>query len=878
MVTLPVAAVQVPAGARLLGPLPASYPLHIIVGLAVLREALLDTFLQQRDRPGSPLYRRTLTPAQLADGFGIAAGDQDRLIAYLRSHGLRVTRTYANRLMLDVVGDAAHVAEAFGVGLVRYRDRRGRQYFVNTMVPRLPANLARLVQTVVGLRNDVRVWHAPLKGGQPAGLGPRSAASSPLTPLQVQGAYDVTPLYTNALPGTAGLTETVPVTGAGQTVAVYELSPFDPADIASYDAFYGLTGTAPISTVAVQGGADDAFGYAGRAEAALDIELVHAIAPGARVVVYSGSASPTSNDLTVADDTYARAVQDNIAQVLTTSWGQCEQDQLQSTDTINGATSPDLPLLHNLFAEAAAQGMTVVAASGDSGSNDCIESQYNPSVDYPASDPNVIGVGGTVLTADALGHRLDETGWPGGGGGVSSQFARPAWQVGFGLPDPISQTMRLVPDVALDAGTSYSIMLSGSLHAGAGTSAGPPVWAGLLALINQARMARALLQQNILPGSCFVPTGLGTILPDLYRLNGSTAFHDITSGSSNGYGTPGPGWDAVTGLGSPDAFNLTQQLLAMPDLAPSLVSCTPTATSTTGPAATDTATNTPLATATAMPSNTATATQAPSATPTTAAPTPSATSTIAPAATGTATSTPPATPTAMPSQTAVVTRVPTATTAVPNPTSTPSCYFDLSTGNGLPTIARGAAQALIVAAAQGGARVTARILTRSGYPARAALFNRAGKPFTVLMGSHIRSGYAYTFTTDRHTGIAVLAYQTPIKAPLGAVVVQSSTRLTCSGGTIRRKAIVYRVTARSASPANRGSRAKEPTTRVEEGVVAPDFSLPSRRVSTTGGDRLLSIRAASGARSARSVLLITPITPRAKTSSGSQSGGKQTHR
>jgi kumamolisin len=862
MVVLPVAAAHLPVGAHLLGPLPGSYPLRLVVGLVLPGRALLDSFLRQRTRPGSPLYRRTLTPAQLADTFGVTAVEQDHLIAYLRSHGLRVMRTYANRLMLDVAGDAAHVSRAFGVTLVRYRDRQGRQHYVNTTAPRLPANLAGLVQTVVGLRNDLRIWRAPLKGARATGLGPRGAPSSPLTPAQVRGAYDITPLYTDALSGTVGLSETVPVTGAGQTVAIYELSPFDPADIASYDAHYGLAGTVPISSVAVQGGADDAFGNAGRLEAALDIELVQAIAPGAHIVVYSGSASPTSSDLTVADDTYARAVQDNVAQVLTTSWGQCEQEQAQSTDTINGVTSPDLPLLQSLFAQAAAQGMTVLAASGDSGASDCLESQFNPSVDYPASDQNVIGVGGTVLSADASGNRIDETAWSGSGGGASTLFARPGWQVGLGLPGPISQTMRLVPDVASDAGTNYSILLSGSLQSAAGTSAGPPFWAGLLALVNQARTVRALLQQNAPPGSCVAPAGLGNILPDLYRLDGSQAFHDITSGRGNGYGAPGAGWDAVTGLGSPDAFNLTQQLLAMSDLAPQVVPCTATPTPT--------ATSTPMATNTALPTATASVTQMPTATATgtaTSAPTakvtavPPATATSAAIATGTSpptatalptTAVPSARATSAPSATATITVAPTATpTRVANtPTSTPSCYFDVGTANGKRTIAQGAAQTLIVASAQGGASVTANILPRSDYPARAALFNRAGKTFTSLLGTPRRSGYSFTFTTERHSGIAVLVYLTPLNAPRGIVTVQMSTRLGCSGHVLRRASLTYRVAARPATIGGHG-RPVPPKNRQSHGaggVVPSSYALSARRVRAIGGSAMLSIRGASGGR------------------------------
>jgi kumamolisin len=617
--TVPIPGNQfgVPPGARVLGPLPAGRLLRLIVGLSVRHPAVLAAFLHARR--AWPLSRPTLTPAQFAARFSPTPAEEEAVAAYLRAHGLRILRTYPDRLLLDVAGTARQVEAAFGVSLVSYRDRHGHLDYANTTPPRLPLTVAGLVGTVVGLRDDGRLRHAPAprswhhgrvprpatwasptarhegcalacaarteRGPRPAsaatwasptaGRRPASGPAAPpaglLTPAQLRAAYDVTPIYSATFTTTSGLSQTAAITGAGQTVALFELSPYDPADIAAYDAAFGLSATLPLS-VPVDGGATDAFGATGRGEAALDIELVQAVAPGAQILVYSGPAAPNDTDNTSADDTYARIVNDNRAQVLSTSWGQCEPDQL-------AATPPDVTLLHNLFAQAVAEGMTVVAASGDEGANDCTDGRSNPSVDYPASDPYVIGVGGSTLSLDAAGGVLGESGWAGSGGGTSAVWPRPAWQAGPGVP---AGTQRLVPDVALDAGTGYAVWVAGGWTPVHGTSGGPPVWAALLALANQARYVAAAARGAPTPAPCAVLPGLGDVHPELYQLGATPApppvFRDITLGPGNGVATPGPGWDGVTGWGVPDGYALLRALLAMPALAAPAPGPCPTAT------------------------------------------------------------------------------------------------------------------------------------------------------------------------------------------------------------------------------------------------------------------------------------------------------------
>ncbi len=209
-------------------------------------------------------------------------------------------------------------------------------------------------------------------------------------------------------------------TGAGQAIGLFELEPFTASDITGYKSCYGLSN--PITTVPVDGGASGPQ----HGEAALDIEDAAGLAPGSPIKVYSGppnGAGPL--------DTYSAMVNDPTLKVISTSWGLCEPEIAaepgqQATETL-------------LFAEAAANGQTVVAASGDSGSTDCfvpgVDNNTSVTVDDPADQPDVTGVGGTSLLAPAStpAETVWNNGSGAGGGGVSSAFTQPGWQIGPGV-------------------------------------------------------------------------------------------------------------------------------------------------------------------------------------------------------------------------------------------------------------------------------------------------------------------------------------------------------------------------------------------------------------------------------------------------------------
>jgi subtilase family serine protease len=392
--------------------------------------------------------------------------------------------------------------------------------------------IAGVVQSVVGLntlavpapvsllRPARRHPGAGAGGGaaQPnaASVAPCAAASSAgasfgaYTPDQLAGTYGFNSLYS------AG------AQGAGTSVAIYELEPFLSSDIASYQSCMGTS--VPVTNTAVDGGAGTG---AGQGEAALDVEDVLGLAPGASIHVYSGP-----NSAAGAFDTYARIVSDDTSKVISTSWGLCEPEEgsaaAQSEST--------------LFQEAASQGQSIYAAAGDAGADDCRDGSGR-AVDDPASQPDVTGVGGTSLPAagDAAGQSVwnDGAGRGAGGGGVSQLWATPSYQASVN-----SGAMREVPDISADADedTGYVVFYDGSWGAIGGTSAAAPLWAAFTALADSSASCSA--------GS------VGLANPALYGAPAAD-FTDIASGNNTYDGVSGfaagAGFDLASGLGTPTA-------------------------------------------------------------------------------------------------------------------------------------------------------------------------------------------------------------------------------------------------------------------------------------------------------------------------------------
>ena len=568
----------------------------------------LAAFATQVSTPGSPLFGHFLTVEQFAARFGSTNLRIAAVQSALRSQGLTVGPATANDLTIPVTGTASQVQKAFSVSLAQVRLPTGRTAYANQQAPALPASISSYVQGIVGLdnvapdqpagpsnasqsqrglkatRSQAGVPRVNTGGGpQPCSAAQAQQANHGLTADELATAYQFSSLY-----GAGDL-------GAGQTIAMFEEQPYDPVDIASYQACYQTA--ASVSNVDVDGGPGP---YqpppgSGDGESALDIETAIGLAPKANILVYEGPSPVNSASSTV--DIISTIVSQNRAKVISSSYGVCEA--LTGGTVINAENT--------LLQEAAAQGQTFLISSGDSGSTMCFQAKQTDtslSVIDPGGQPFATGVGGTTLYASSggsdvfyqpgmtplegvwndgvVGSRLSGT-----GGGISSFFQMPSYQSGapnsLGVVQSSSSAQpcggstfcREVPDVAADAdlNTGYVMYTDGSWGIIGGTSAAAPLWASFIALANASPTCRG---QTI-----------GFANPSLYQIAGSSYlsnFHDITlaspfTGAANndtigagGFSNPdnpnhryplASGYDMATGLGSMIAPTLAGSLCSL---------------------------------------------------------------------------------------------------------------------------------------------------------------------------------------------------------------------------------------------------------------------------------------------------------------------------
>ncbi|MDH6112424.1 kumamolisin [Kitasatospora sp. MAP12-15] len=488
------------------GAVDAGQQISVAVSLAQRNTAGLDAFLAQATDPHSAQYKHYLTVDQFTDRFGATPEAVAKVSGYLASQGLQVGQVSANRLTIEATGTAAQVQKAFGTSLANYRDSQdGHSYFANATAPVLPAEIASLVTDVAGLNTYAKYTHFSTKAATPAAS---SKAPAGISPTKARSAYNLTSTISAGYNGT------------GSTVGLLEFSGFQQSNINAYDKGFSLKPSTP-TVVPAGGGTTD---LSGQDEVELDIEVVQALAPGSTIKVYE---APNSD----AGETaiYAKLVSDNVP-VISISWGTYEAGETPSNRV---AVDADLK-------EAAAQGQSVFAASGDSGSDDA--GNGGTSVDFPASDPYTTGTGGTTLSTTSAGAWSKETAWSGSGGGVSSFFATPSFQSKVN-----SGANRSVPDVAADADPSsgWAIYTGGSWQEFGGTSAAAPNWAAFAAVYNSEAKAKG-------------KPSFGFANSTIYNLASSSsytsAFHDVKSGSNGAY-SAGTGYDKVTGWGSYNGAN-----------------------------------------------------------------------------------------------------------------------------------------------------------------------------------------------------------------------------------------------------------------------------------------------------------------------------------
>ncbi len=594
-----------PAAVRL-GRLPASRPISLDVALRPRDPAGLASFVSAVATPTSPEFRRYLRPGAFGARFGATAATVRSAVASLQALGLRVGAVSGNHLVIKVSSTAGVAERAFGTALERYRLASGEVVYANATAPRVPAGLGDEIQAIVGLNDlararsmvlaparrtllvptDRRSAVAEVPGGpQPCAAASNGTSSSggPYSADEVASAYGLSNLYA------AG------DLGAGQTVAVVELEPFDAANVRTYDECYfgAVQGAAmaepPHLNVIDVNGKLPGVTSNEDVESTLDVEEISGFVPAATVDVYE---SP--NTTTGPMDVYNAIFSQDRAKVVSSSWGTCEAQ---------AGGSALLAAEANLFEEAAAQGQTVVAASGDDGSSDCTDpSGYplaNTAVDDPASQPYVTGVGGSTLeslgapgTGTTAAVPPKETAWNSdgvaSGGGISSVWAMPGYQLhsqpALRVVKPYSSRIpcgapagfcREVPDVSANADPNTGLMINWSGAGGdgwsalGGTSIASPLWAALVALA------------DALPACGGRP--IGFLNPSLYWIAGlgptfySSTFNDVRRGNNHlpqfpkwwQYGAS-VGFDPVTGLGTPIATNaagdgLVAQLCALPE-------------------------------------------------------------------------------------------------------------------------------------------------------------------------------------------------------------------------------------------------------------------------------------------------------------------------
>ncbi|HEY6345659.1 MAG TPA: protease pro-enzyme activation domain-containing protein [Bryobacteraceae bacterium] len=511
------------------------------------QQSALDELLAAQRDPTSPQFRRWLTPEQYADRFGLSRRDLAKISAWLSSAGFSIEYTARGRNWIAFSGTTAQVEGAFHTAVHRYVVN-GEAHYAISSEPLLPAAIAPLVGTLLGL-DDFNPKPPSLRPADTSASGAHSLAPADLATI-----YDINPLYQMGVDGT------------GQKIAIVGVTDLDPTDIQTFRSTYGLS---PANIQTVLGGADPGTVSSALVEADLDLEWAGAIARNATLIyVYS------TNFMSSA--TYA--IDQNLAPIISQSYGGCEARQPASYPST----------FETIAKQGNSQGITWVADSGDSGAADC-DSDSNTTasdglaVHFPASIPEVTAVGGSEFNDEGANYWSPTNGANGGsalgyipemawndsvygtgldtrlgstGGGSSIFFARPSWQKGPGVP---ANSQRNLPDIALAASAdhdAYNIVIGGLTELVGGTSASTPVFAGILALLNQYTKTN----------------GLGNINATLYSLAVSSPaiFHDITIGSNVVPCAPGslecmngqlgynatPGYNLATGLGSVDVYNL----------------------------------------------------------------------------------------------------------------------------------------------------------------------------------------------------------------------------------------------------------------------------------------------------------------------------------
>jgi hypothetical protein len=568
--------------------LPLERMLLVLKRIPEQETALLKLLDDQQDK-SSPSYHKWLTPEQFGQAFGPADSDIQAVTSWLQSHGFQIAGVSKGRVMIEFSGTAAQVQEAFHTAIRKYAVN-GETHWANANDPDIPAALAPVVAGVHTLHNFyMKPLHARSSQrfsiARPPASAPQITASDgshALVPGDYATIYNINPVYQAGIDGT------------GITIAVVGRSEFIVQDVTDFRDLVGLPFNPP--QIVNNGAPPGNLGAGEETEAVLDVTWSGVVAPSA-TVKFVDSASTDTTDGIVLSELYI--IENNVGDVMTESFGGCE----------NSVSSTEAAGFEALAQEAAAQGITYIVASGDTGAAGCDNlgetlATGPVSVSVLASPRFTVAVGGTLFNEN--GH--DTTYWntansanlasaksyipenvwnetcttqcpaqaaplAASGGGVSVFFTKPSWQAGVaGIP---GDGFRDVPDVSLTAGSHdpYLLCIEASCQTGdafgvSGTSASAPAFAGIMALVNQKTGSRQG-QANYVLYRLAAAENLSqcngsktTVLPA-----NSCVFNDVTVGNNavpgeTGFGTPSAkyqsttGYDLATGLGSVNVNNL----------------------------------------------------------------------------------------------------------------------------------------------------------------------------------------------------------------------------------------------------------------------------------------------------------------------------------
>ncbi|MBB5502527.1 protease pro-enzyme activation domain-containing protein [Paraburkholderia sp. MM5384-R2] len=505
---LPGSERKVAQGTTVIGQCDPAERIEVFVMLRRQQQAQFDALMKRIEAGDASV--KPLSREALAQDYGAAPDDIAKVRAFAAAHGLTVAREDPAARSVLLSGTIAQFQSAFEVKLELYRHHAAGQFRGRTGTISVPDDLHGVVEAVLGLDNRPQAR-------------PHFRIRPPFVPARA-GQTSYSP------PQLASLYQFPQGDGGGQCVGIIELGGgYNTSDLKTYFSSLGVS-EPTVTPVGVDQAGNEPSGDPNGpdGEVTLDIEIVGAIVPGAAIAVYF-----TQNSDAGFIDAVSRAVHDttNKPSVISISWGAPESVW----------TSQSMQALNSVLQSAAALGVTICAASGDSGSSD--GSGGGDAVDFPASSPYVLACGGTHLSSSGSAITREvvwNDGEQGGasGGGVSSAFPVPAWQQGLSVTatgggrQPLGG--RGVPDVAGDASplTGYDVLIDGMRTVVGGTSAVAPLWAALIARINAAKGQPA-----------------GFVNAKLYKAPG--VCNDITQGN-NGSFAASKGWDACTGLGSPN--------------------------------------------------------------------------------------------------------------------------------------------------------------------------------------------------------------------------------------------------------------------------------------------------------------------------------------